>query len=177
MPANQSPALPYFSQPLPHPLRKCSFFNAAGVNVDGGDVFVMGWCNRCVARMATRRAGVISALFLIAVSSAPPVYSQVAAKVDPNRKAYDFTIRCFVAGAVANSDKRFNLNGANKAALDAGGKRAFDAAYIMGGKLGLSKQHISGDFDAYSRVYQRAFLKNDASFLRTRAACVKLGLM
>ena len=117
MPANQSPALPYFSQPLPHPLRKCSFFNAAGVNVDGGDVFVMGWCNRCVARMATRRAGVISALFLIAVSSAPPVYSQVAAKVDPNRKAYDFTIRCFVAGAVANSDKRFNLNGANKAAL------------------------------------------------------------
>jgi hypothetical protein len=96
---------------------------------------------------------------------------------DANRKAYDLTIRCFVAGAVANSDKRFNLGGANKAALDAGGKRAFDAVYIMGGKLGLSKQHISDDFDAYGRVYQRAFLKDDASFLRTRSDCIKLGLM
>jgi hypothetical protein len=133
----------------------------------------MGWrINRNASRALLRSVAAIIAVGCMATTAvaAPPT-------PDANRKAYDFTIRCFVAGAVASSDKRFNPNGANKAALDASGKRAFDAAYIMGGKLGLSKQHISDDFDAYGRVYQRVFLKDDSSFLRTRSDCIKLGLM
>jgi hypothetical protein len=132
----------------------------------------MGWqFNRNASRALAHCAAIIGIGCMTTTAiAAPPAPGA-------NRKAYDLTIRCFVAGAVANSDKRFNPGGANKAALDAGGKRAFDAAYIMGGKLGLSKQHISDDFDAYGRVYQRAFLKDDASFLRMRSDCIKLGLM
>ena len=132
----------------------------------------MGWCININASCALACCAVIIGIGCIATTAiAAP------SAPDANRKAYDFTIRCFVAGAVATSDKRFNPNDTNKVSLDAGGKRAFDAAYVIGGKLGLSKQNISDDFDAYGRVYQRAFLKDDASFLRTRSDCIKLGLM
>lgn len=96
---------------------------------------------------------------------------------DANRKAYDYAIRCYVAGAVAVGDKRINPDGTLTASLKAASRRAFDAAHGMGKLLGLSRKRVSDDLDAYSRVETIAMVRDDAYFQKTRNDCTKLGLM
>ena len=129
------------------------------------------WFNRGIAR------GVARGVMLIGVGCIATAGIAATPAPDANRKAYDYALRCYVAGAVTASDKQLNPAGAKDAALDAASKRAFDAAYIMGDKLGLSKPHISADFDAYGRIYQRLYLKDQVSFAKARSDCTKLGLM
>jgi hypothetical protein len=96
---------------------------------------------------------------------------------DANRKAYDYAMRCYVAGAVAVGDKRINPDGTLTVSLKAASRRAFDAAHGMGKLLGLSRKRVSDDLDAYGRVETIAMVRDDAYFQKTRNDCTKLGLM
>jgi len=96
---------------------------------------------------------------------------------DANRKAYDFTMRCFVAGTVAVSDKRLNIDAATNAAMRQAAKRAYDATYAMGKVLGYARSRVKSELDTVTAVEGRLMLRDDAFFARTRTQCVQLGMM
>ena len=132
----------------------------------------MGWCiNRKASRALLRGVAVIGVgCMTITAFAATPAPAA-------NRKAYDYAIRCYVAGAVAVGDKRINPDGTLTASLKAASRRAFDAAHGMGKLLGLSRKRVSDDLDAYGRVETIAMVRDDAYFQKTRNDCTKLGLM
>ena len=129
------------------------------------------WFKRGVAR------GIARGVMLIGVGCAATAGIAATPAPDANRKAYDYALRCYVAGAVAVGDKRINPDGTLTASLKAGSKRAFDTAYGMGKILGYAKQRVSSDLDAYSRVETIIMVRDDAYFQKTRTDCAKLGLM
>jgi hypothetical protein len=132
----------------------------------------MGWrINRNSSRLVAQCAAVIGigCMTITAIAATPAPAA--------NRKAYDYAIRCYVAGAVAVGDKRINPDGTLTVSLKASSRRAFDAAHGMGKLLGLSRKRVSDDLDAYGRVETIAMVRDDAYFQKTRNDCTKLGLM
>ena len=132
----------------------------------------MGWCiNRNASRALPHSVAVICIGCMATTAiAAPPT-------PDAKRKAYDYAMRCMVAGGVSQGDQRYNPKGRNSAAIKAGTRRAYDALYRMGGVLGITQADIAADFEAYSRLESRRMIGDDAYFQKTRAACQKLGLM
>jgi hypothetical protein len=132
----------------------------------------MGWrLKRNASRALLRGVAVIGVgcMTITAIAATPAPAA--------NRKAYDYAIRCYVAGAVAVGDKRINPDGTLTVSLKAASRRAFDAAHGMGKLLGLSRKRVSDDLDAYGRVETIAMVRDDAYFQKTRNDCTKLGLM
>lgn len=132
----------------------------------------MGWrINRNASRAFVHCTAIIGigcvATTAIAAPPAP----------DANRKAYDYAMRCMVAGGVTQSDQRYNPKGRNSVAIKAGMRRAYDALYRMGVVLGIAQTDIGADFEAYRRLESRRMIGDDAYFQQTRASCQKLGLM
>jgi hypothetical protein len=132
----------------------------------------MGWrINRNVSRALARCAAIIGiGCMITSAIAAPPT-------ADTNRKAYDYAMRCMVAGGVTQGDQRYNPKGRNSVAIKAGMRRAYDALYRMGGILGIVQTDIGADFEAYRRLESRRMIGDDAYFQQTRASCQKLGLM
>jgi hypothetical protein len=132
----------------------------------------MGWrINRNASRALVRCAAIIGigcgATTAIAAPPAP----------DANRKAYDYAMRCFVAGTVAVSDKRLNLDATTDAAMRQAAKRAYDATYAMGKVLGFARSRVKSELDTVTAVEGRLMLRDEAFFARTRTQCVQLGMM
>ena len=133
----------------------------------------MGWrINKNASRALPHCAAVIFGMGFLATNAIAATPAP-----DANRKAYDYAIRCYVAGAVAVGDKRINPDGTLTASLKAASRRAFDTAHGMGKLLGLSRKRVSDDLDAYGRVETIAMVRDDAYFQKTRSDCTKLGLM
>lgn len=132
----------------------------------------MGWrFNRNASRALAQYVAVIGiGCIAITAIAAPPT-------ADANRKAYDYAMRCMVAGGVTQGDQRYNPKGRNSVAIKAGMRRAYDALYRMGGVLGIAQADIGADFEAYRRLESRRMIGDDAYFQQTRASCQKLGLM
>lgn len=132
----------------------------------------MGWqFNRNASRALVRFVGMIG-IGCIATTAiaAPPA-------PDANRKAYDFTMLCFVAGTVAVSDKRINVDATTNAAMRQAAKRAYVATYAMGKTLGYARSRVKSELDTVTAVESRLMLRDDAFFARTRTQCVQLGMM
>ncbi len=132
----------------------------------------MVWCINRNASRALVRCPVIIGMGCLAISAfaVPPT-------PDANRKAYDFTMRCFVAGTVAVSDKRINVDATTNAAMRQAAKRAYDATYAMGKVLGYARSRVKSELDTVTAVEGRLMLRDDAFFARTRTQCVQLGMM
>ena len=132
----------------------------------------MVWCINRNASRALVRCPVIIGMGCLAISAfaVPPT-------PDANRKAYDYAMRCMVAGGVTQGDQRYNPKGRNSVAIKAGMRRAYDALYRMGGVLDIAQTDIGADFEAYRRLESRRMIGDDAYFQQTRASCQKLGLM
>jgi hypothetical protein len=132
----------------------------------------MGWrLNRNASRALVRLARTISLGCLATTSFA----AQPAP--DANRKAYDYAMRCFVAGTVAVSDKRVNIDAATDTAMRQAAKRAYDATYAMGKVLGYARSRVKSELDTVTAVEGRMMLRDEAFFERTRTQCVQLGMM
>lgn len=132
----------------------------------------MGWSfNRSTSR------ALVGFFAAIGVGCVATTAIAVPTKPYANRKAYDYAMRCMVAGGVARSDQRYNPKGRDSVAIKAGMRRAYDALYRIGGILGITQADISADFEAYSRLESRRMIGDDAYFQQTRADCKKLGLM
>lgn len=116
---------------------------------------------------------------LLAVATSVVVPAQVAAQdgMDAARNAYSYALRCFAANSVATSDKRYNPNGRNDAALKQGAYRAYNAAQVMGSRLGYSKSRIADDLTKSGNVEGTLMLRDDGYFQRARADCQKLGML
>lgn len=93
------------------------------------------------------------------------------------RSAYDYALRCFVAGGVALPKPADDPDGTVTKAVRDHARKAFDTAYFMGGKLGYSKTQISADLDHAQAVELRLLVQNPGYFEQTKNDCVSLGLM
>lgn len=91
--------------------------------------------------------------------------------------AYNYALRCFAANTVTVSDARYNPNRQNDASLRQAARRAFDAAQVMGGRLGYSRDRIAADITRSGNVEGGQMLRDDAYFQRTRADCIRLGML
>lgn len=132
----------------------------------------MGWRINKKASCALARFAAIIGIGCVATTTiaAPPT-------PDANRKAYDYAMRCFVAGTVAVSDKRVNVDATTDAAMRQAAKRAYDATYAMGKVLGYARSRVKNELDTVTAVEGRLMLRDEAFFARTRTQCVQLGMM
>lgn len=129
------------------------------------------WFNRNASRARVRFVGMIGiGCMATAAIAAPPT-------PDGNRKAYDYAMRCFVAGTVAVSDKRLNIDATTDAAMRQAAKRAYNATYAMGKVLGYARSRVKSELDTVTAVEGRLMLRDEAFFARTRTQCVQLGMM
>lgn len=127
--------------------------------------------NRNASRALVRFVGMISIGCMATTTiAAPPA-------TDANRKAYDYAMRCFVAGTVAVSDKRLNIDAATNTAMRQAAKRAYDATYAMGKTLGYTRSRVKSELDTVTAVEGRLMLRDEAFLARTRTQCVQLGMM
>jgi hypothetical protein len=132
----------------------------------------MGWrINRSASRAFAHCVAIIGiGCMITSAIAAPPT-------ADANRKAYDYAMRCFVAGTVAVSDKRVNIDAATDTAMRQAAKRAYDATYAMGKVLGYARSRVKSELDTVTAVEGRMMLRDEAFFERTRTQCVQLGMM
>lgn len=103
-----------------------------------------------------------------------------AAHADPrgNQLAYNYAMRCFVAGGILAGDMRRRGDQPDRiAATSRYGKKAFDLAYQVGGVLGFSKKQISADLDSFQRTEARRLVLESGYMDATWADCAKLDLM
>ena len=94
-----------------------------------------------------------------------------------NRKAYDYALRCFVAGGVAMPKPGADPSGELTRTTRERARKSFDAAYLLGEKLGYSETKIAADLDHAQAVEMRLMVGSPAYFASTKADCIKLGLM
>lgn len=103
--------------------------------------------------------------------------SPLLAAAPDNAAGYDWAMRCFVAGSVAMPKPADDPDGSITEANRVHARRAFDATYFLGRKLGYSDQKISSDLDRAQAVEMRLMVQNSNYFEQSKASCVKLGLM
>jgi hypothetical protein len=94
-----------------------------------------------------------------------------------NRKAYEYGLRCFVAGGISVPDERDDPSGARTKTIRDHARKAYDVVYFMGDKLGYSKTKISADLDHAQGMEMRLMMQSPAYFAQVKSDCAKLGLM
>jgi hypothetical protein len=135
------------------------------------------WLVLLVARVAIALAA-IGLLILDAVITHAHAQANVLARPMPDYgKAYAYSLRCFVASGVAMPDVADDPDGTQSEAMRAHARKAFDASYVMGRKLGYSDARISADLDRAQAVEARLLLQSADYMSRTKADCATLGLM
>ncbi|MEP7008647.1 MAG: hypothetical protein ABI810_21890 [Sphingomonas bacterium] len=108
------------------------------------------------------------------------ISGQSAGAQDANhgvRSAYDYALRCFVAGGVAMPKPGVDPSGELTRTTRERARKSFDTAYLLGEKLGYSETKIAADLDHAQAVEMRLMIGSPAYFAATKADCVKLGLM
>jgi hypothetical protein len=96
---------------------------------------------------------------------------------DVQKTTYMLGVKCYVANGVAVSDKRYNPDGSKTAAFRDKASRSYNVIYNVGSTVSYPKALIDEDVESFQRMMPAAFLKDDAYFQRTRAECIKVGLM
>lgn len=100
-----------------------------------------------------------------------------AQQADPNQRAYSYALRCFTANTVAVGDPRYNPNHQNDVALREAARRAYNAAQAMSVRLGYSSDRVAADITRNGYVEGDKMLRDDGYFQRTRADCIRLGML
>lgn len=112
----------------------------------------------------------------VALATVLIIAGSAQAQTDGKHRAYDYALRCFVAGGVAAGETG-DPNGPAAAAIKAHAREAYDAAYKMGAALGYKKAQISADLHSYARAETRRLTTDAAYLATTRQDCAQLGLM
>lgn len=123
-------------------------------------------------RSALAAAAILASLPFAALAQSTPSTSR-----DPNRVAYEFAVRCYTVNTVSAGDRRYNPNGQNDASIQAAARRAFDAAQMMGQRLGDPVTRLEDDITRSGYVDGGQMLRDDAYFQRARANCSRLGML
>jgi hypothetical protein len=94
-----------------------------------------------------------------------------------NRIAYEATIKCAVANAMASDDRHDAGDEAGAADYQAKSKRSFELTYQLGGKLGLGEKRIAHDLDFAQLSEMPKMVRDRKYFLSAVATCKALHLM
>jgi len=125
----------------------------------------------------TRSPGLLVGLSCTALLLCAPVAASAQVSQPAALNAYNYALRCFAANTVTVSDARYNPNRQNDASLRQAAQRAYNAAQVMGGRLGYSGDRIAADITRSGNVEGDRMLRDDAYFQRTRADCIRLGML
>lgn len=127
-------------------------------------------------RMWRRFAAALTLYASLGVGSAV-ANSTEDAVMRANRIAYDATIKCAVANAVASDDRHDAGDEAGASDYQAKSRRSFDLTYQLGGKLGLGETQIAHDLDFAQLSELPKMMRDRKYFLSTVATCKALHLM
>ena len=130
-------------------------------------------------RGLTRHAALAVVGMLASFAFEQIALAQDGAGTDGNgdRSAYKYALECWAANGVIVTDPVRNPRRSKDTAFDGSAKRAYDAAYLFGERLGLGKSEIAIDLKTYGVVAGSAMLRDQSYYERTLASCRQLGLM
>ncbi len=120
---------------------------------------------------------VAAMLTICLIGASCPAIAQDDAQARANRIAYDAARKCAVADILAADDRHDVGDAAKEEAYRAKSRVAFDAAYALGAKLGLTDKQIGRDMDFAQASELPHMLRDKAYFMQAAAMCKALSLM
>ncbi len=117
---------------------------------------------------------VIAALSLAFLLAA---HGSQAATAQGNRMAYDATLKCVTANGLAKLDERDAHHPDRMAEYETKTRRAFDLAYTLGAKAGLSDKQVLHDLHAAVDTELSHMMRNRDYYATVVATCKAMGLM
>jgi hypothetical protein len=94
-----------------------------------------------------------------------------------NRIAYEATIKCAVANAIASDDRHDVGDEDGASDYQKKSRRSFDLTYQLGGKLGLDEKRIAHDLDFAQLSEFPRMMRDRKYFLSAVATCKALRLL